>query len=824
MCYNIEMVTRIGEAAPPEPLPELPIDATPFDRSRLTELVTLSSDEYSEHRQNFWQSAQATEAQLTDPQYIAAYRIITCIQDWALFGGYRHTLPPGLVLARHENGMTTVQYDTRLPFPYTVLDEVADMNDSVCHDLVRIREKLFDSHEPEIKAEASRAVRESPAFRLLESFQSETLPEDRHLSEYEKAVRRAGMRGHIALAYGMTAVDHYPGAPDDLEVKAGELHPFDLAASQMQRGERVIEHMTVRDKEAEDDPLLRAQEYFYARIAQDLAPLIEKRAESRGVEGPNTLAKLKTLIADYNTYPYAPRFAESEALRLLDSKSPDDFTYRLNLRILNSAITEMLPARPGSSYPLLLEELRQEAIGYITGPLFYIPHWQSIHQRNPDGGSSEYNRVASSLRLPQGEEVPIDELIRADLAHRAVCPTSHAQNVAYASRLAYEELTNTLDGHIIRRDAKLSDPAYGQRLILSVTGTKRPPLTGQEAVIFDFSASRPFRDGSEPHMPGYRLISRSDQMFGFEPEAHDPYEGADQLSVDPAQAAALASAYRRLGLEDLATLLENSESLSVKGVADAIRQMSEYYLPHFTAEMTIKNLEDASQLVQHGKLRLQCDSAAQLTALSLQRCGIHAYVIAGRSITAKDEFISQAGHSQVAVIDDNTLYIVDPTPTGNTLAAGALANESRPGTLTETIKPEPAASLAPIPPPAAPPERPPQPTPAELLTGSRQRLETYLHSVLREKDQDKLYQRLISLRPGDPLRQVWELAVQATTYDNARTEDLERCVDYLETLRNDPDVLRIMQLPAYPKGTLEMVQACLTELRQHWQAKQTPSI
>ncbi|HSX07821.1 MAG TPA: hypothetical protein VLG11_02915 [Candidatus Saccharimonadales bacterium] len=799
---------------------------------RVVELLAMPAELVDVLRPQLRSIANQVAATALTPHEQAAIQLTTNILDWSFFGQPGDSLPTGLVFSdpTSRSGLGqryNVVPDGRLRFGLSCLNAIRKQFDALGLKVIQegVSEVIRDRREDICTNLRPRLV-ENPAYARLQAFDL-CMPgkdkEESPLPPYWQAIRSTQLE-HKAR---QTSEGMITG-----RVTAQDGHPYFAIRKIPMR----IDNETMRipqEEQSEDAARLRAREYFATAI-------VDTYFANAG-KGEDRSAERRSFLIDDLTNRGSKCFLwdkvlHRDAFEDLVRDIPRGLDKKLAIDLLDQFAYDLFSEAPNTTQYSALLNLAVESVLSTT----YLDIL---------GNGNAADLIRSSLFNTPGEYVSAVELSAykmgtADHTH------SEASKAGFMDKTKLTEQLQQVVGQVVKGQVR------GGRLIQSAVPDKELPATNPDAeVVIALPAS--IYLNSNPHIPGYRLVSRDNQnsLFGFAKDATDPYASA--LTPIPGAAKEhLAQRCEQIGLTQLGADLQNTPQLTVDGFIKLVRANSIYYMPdtqgliagsraaNMVGALQPNSLADFVQFVEGGKLLCQCtisDSFLQHTLGPIfgkaNVRGIGGYYV------DESGTIRAATHQQTAFTDGQTLHILDATPSSAELEnlgvqyGGEYSSERF--SLRALFKRR--SSPTETPPPSTPDEADQAFTKADTPDRSKNLVNlaeahtpedglAIALAALQEKsrtwlqlpagaDNETLYTHITKLSlDADPLRRTHDIALRARSGDVA-LEEIGRFAEYLANYKKSAAVRRDIQrefgVAPYPEHIIKSLENVAADIAYH---------
>ncbi len=715
--------------------------------------------------------------------------------EWLYLGQPGDPLPEGMIIKVDKTtSARSLEYDSRLGFSSTCAQASRYKFDRLGFtDINKMTNDHIDSQVAEIKETLEPLIKRSSSYQLLSSFnvESPATPSEKPLDPYWRRIYEQQAEQGVRERFGLTPKQPIlRGSPADSALRK-ELWRLDDMT------------IPVTEAQSKKDGLTRAREYFAGKLVDTYLQAYNSSTDRQNL--------IDDLVANGNKRGRFDRFLYSTAATLAQEFDGDNvLDNNMAKALLHGFMAEIFDDRTACvTYP----EFLQKAMEYATNDSLTAGLRMALYDK--------FESSRAYLIRPVGEEVSSDHLDPA-MAH-----PEHSSQPGFMTRGTYERNRQMLVGHVAQgevqsfRFMQLQTPRRGE-LPLSAPNTD---LTIQLL---------PADIKQEPFIPGYRLVSRNNDQFGFQKEEADPYASTSHIIIPQDKRDALVETYKKLGLNQLAAALP--AVLGVETLTQSIAAHSDYPMPtsvgptsysdlperrydELPSSFIANSLDAFAALVRGGRLQLQCTGAAHFLKLSLQEVfGVQSATTTGGIVLEKSNpVITRIEHEQTAFSHEGRTYILDATPSTqdgslspNSLHSTQYIEEQgllrswiarlRPRKATEIIESPLSAKLDDFQKKSEELEQqastqtssPYEKTEAErqqALKNTRRSLETHLGVILNIRQREELLRRLVQLPEADPIRRTLMTVSQASV-GRANLSDVVELQKYIETYREAPEALR----------------------------------
>jgi hypothetical protein len=226
----------------------------------------------------------------------------------------------------------------------------------------------------------------------------------------------------------------------------------------------------------------------------------------------------------------------------------------------------------------------------------------------------------------------------------------------------YRRLRKQQLGSIIEQD---ENGLPANRLLFWITRAEELPETHPEACLRIAWNEPKTIEKSDPYIPGYVLVSRKDNEFGFARDpAGDPYVRADVPLTDTV--GKLTLRYALNGMEHLNEGMH--EGMTIADLAEMHSLIARYSVRHayrvnrLNPEARHRTFSNAALYARRGRPVHTCENAERLAGVSYETLGIESSALNGYLVPAMGRVICGLRHAQTRVIHEGRMYIVDATP------------------------------------------------------------------------------------------------------------------------------------------------------------------
>ncbi|HEV2402568.1 MAG TPA: hypothetical protein VGS08_00005 [Candidatus Saccharimonadales bacterium] len=743
----------------------------------LRQLTTVTDETAEQFRLGLWDIAAQVAGTTISPSQQDAISAYTGLIEWQVLGRQGDCLPQGAVLATTREGLCPM-LDYRVPWLNRSIDELPTQFKRLGLQSVLDRAWAdIDSRKIEIEAVIRDMIHNTAEYQLLRSFdQPQHRPVEVPINRFWHQVRASQLEQEARRQFGLR--------PDE------QIPMHSPAAAKLQRGlyeldEEMMRRPRPRPEQGQQEAILRAQAYFTPWI-------IEAYTQHLGLP-------LGSIYYD----------DERESLYIRAQDGSKDMPAGIVIENAIDKLNETLFVGP-EEMRFLGWQLLYEAVGIIMNPqtktglreAIDISVDRSIREvaqllresiAHADLGVTIFaTKLMTLLRQPRAHIVGLDSLI--DASEQQYLFSQYHWGGVFHDRsdvLTRTELLRDLHtelGHVEHyRPASCRVPL---RLLLFEPDQQQqdlPPFAPHEELVIRLSQA--LDSEVVPRILGYTLVSRSspDRRYGFiASPSGDPYQECS-VPINNQQRQILIARYMQLGLHPLVQQLTDANNLTVAMLVKMVRGEMEYVLPDRPVTHHLNNWGDFTEVVQDGRLQVQCTGAASFLKKSLQEvfgpgC---AGVARGNTINGTTSFINRLGHAQVAFSNDGWQYLldavppisIDTRPTHQRLpeewAFRRIPNASAPRLIRDLTAADYNVEL---------PLKPPKPL-DEQVGDLMNSVVEQLKVAFDLRTNEKLYAYLVGLPRHDPARQTLELLMHFKTQPMADEQRrvivryLIRCVD-----------------------------------------------
>jgi len=347
----------------------------------------------------------------------------------------------------------------------------------------------------------------------------------------------------------------------------------------------------------------------------------------------------------------------------------------------------------------------------------------------------------------------------------------------------------------------------------------------------------------DPDIPGYTLVSREGQQFGFKKAEVDPYE--EDGTLLPGDFKALSKALQKCGL----FMPEFDESgLTATAFAEVLSERTRFPKPSHKAlswdhsrrlprAYTLNDFNDLCRFITKKQFWGQCTGSHSFATLMLRELlpgGKQAITAAdGYIISPYSTRITWIAHRQTVVNLAGKTRIIDATSKEREAFIDTAAPKqlfAKRGILDSTVTvtyseaenhiPEPrrkpkAEQIKPPEPPAPKPQAEEIPV-AERVTGIHDSLTMQLAQVLGTVTPERLYKTVVALPDGvDPIKRTLQFSLRARS-GSATSEDAAELLRYLTVYRNTtPQQRDRVGVESYSDSLVDMLALTVTKLQRY---------
>lgn len=489
-------------------------------------------------------------------------------------------------------------------------------------------------------------VADTPAYRLLESFIGRTELQERPLTTAERMLEEQAIEHRTRTRHGIDA--HTP------------LRHNHAAWREATRDTQQLDEVTRFDHVTtpQDTPIFRAKQMFWELARAEFETPASKKhfGTIQAIETVNRASFGQTiqLTCEREDVLWDPASFFTLATALQHMATPNSLVGRsISEPLLADMALRLFTKDNSTPYEQTLEELLAK---YTATLVTDLTKFATLDHR-----PQSFRYCATTLLVPQEATHDVGAGIVL-IPCRDRTELSPSQNVI--SRREYAQAAKERVGVVRKR------PAYddGVRLLHFTSANQELPTLPHDDLDLVIKLDE-WNDRLDVTTHGYELVSRDaeTQTLGYRYSAEaDPYVTCDVLVPAEAQRQ-LAQSYMDIGLVDLAARIGAQEPLTVTGLTAAISQTNRYTLPRRGSVHPVpEDLAGYAELVDDGRLAMQCTHAARFLSLSLQQAFSKgsAHSLDGLVMGSSTNRLSRLGHAQTVFIDpaSQTLYILDATP------------------------------------------------------------------------------------------------------------------------------------------------------------------
>lgn len=357
----------------------------------------------------------------------------------------------------------------------------------------------------------------------------------------------------------------------------------------------------------------------------------------------------------------------------------------------------------------------------------------------------------------------------------------HTYELGFLSKRSMEELRAKRIGAVVTSN----EVAYRGRLVYLQPHQKH---VANEEFVLSIALNDSITE-ADPFIPGYILCYRDGNTFGFKQDEHDPYTICG-VALPNERLGPLADKYAAIGLHDLATVIRNLGGGTVSDLRHAIRLHSIEYAPDESQELELKHIEEFENIIEDGKLLMQCDVVATFLKLSLEEVFGKGCASVTKGLVIDGDNIPLLQHMQTTFTHEDTVYILD-----GTFAEQPGSNKQR------SLKSAPAIPFW-VPPSVVKVNVVRPPTFKEEKIDLVAQTEQRLGILVQAADREDMYERVMRLKSDDPIRKTLELCIQVIGGE-AGSSDIALLKGYIDNLREYKELARQLNLPDYNGPTLD---------------------
>lgn len=630
-----------------------PVSDEPVDyQKRLQDVFRVSPEVTTEQRPKVWAIAQKAVSLLVNPKQQEALQVYAGIIDWRMFGNPNDRLPVGLSIYKGEDGAPVIDRDESLSYltdgmPDKVRPELGRLGLSAVSEAIG---KDFAARQEEIIAIFNDFLKQTAEYQLLKSFdRPEQAPTPQPLNQYWQQVRQSQIEHSVRQQYGYNAGE--------------SISPGTQARHELSRRYFRLDDETMPQTDASDNRetgLVKARAY--------LLPYIRKAFETKDLTFLDIFYENKE-VGDLAVKYRANDTGEEDFLEAWDYTDA-----------AGSALSAKISRDP-QRLRYISRWFTETAINRI-----FQPSTRNIDEALESAIGSTIRQFADELseifyEANSGYANSTDLLLRSPVADMNPFPPPESNgNGLWAN--AFDRYTYAMSAEQLGREEsteiglveKYGPDNYrtGMRLIMEYYDNPQAPRrnANEDLVItLDY-----FAEGAIPFIPGYTLVSSDGLRHGFQVDEKGDQYTPCEIAVSEQQRTQLANEYRLIGLNELADVVEQDDTLTVADLVNRIRDASVYYLPdgyysktEIPQVLRAESLTDFAELVQNGKLYVQCTGAALFTKFSLDTIfgESSAATVSGKVLRGDRTHISNAGHAQTVFVAEGRQYILDATPPGD---------------------------------------------------------------------------------------------------------------------------------------------------------------
>ena len=638
----------------------------------LQELFTASDEVIAACRPKLWTAAEKVAATVINPDQQRAVAVYAGVLDWHWFGKPHDPTPEGMVVTSHNDSLG-LSLDRRIPY---INDQLGFLDGQL--NQVGLRKAIepyldeVEARKPEVTAVVTDFILNSAQYKLLASFDDpQNKPETAPLNSYWRQIREQQVEGSLRERYGYSPDEQLP--PDsplhhELRLRRHQLDIESLVQPQSAKGSqdalrRARAYLTPYvAKEYEDGQVKRSDPHEFGDIYYDPGNglYIRYKGEEEGED------------AGVELWDYARDAGWSITEKTYTG--PEDLDF-IAADFVGNAIEKILDPRAGGKYSDILQAAVDSTIELAIERLY------DVVRASGSGLSYSHEEPGTMLlRKPHGEIVDWQSMYDLKFYHRRL--KDEDWSVVFRSKSDIStaaEIEHDL-AFPIGQVNKYGPANFRTNGRLLQSQVRREPVgrtsVDEDLVITLTMSSEP---GTVPYIPGYQLVSASAFMdrFGFraDPEG-DPYQDCPVI-INQKRRQTLAQAFSSIGLTELADQVKDHSRLTATELANLIRASAFYYAPNQIGNWSddvvpkrityIDNFDQYAQLVDNGKLRVQCSGAANFLKQSFEIAfgGGCASVVGGQVIHPNDDVINFAGHAQTVFTHKGRQYILDATPSSH---------------------------------------------------------------------------------------------------------------------------------------------------------------
>jgi|GEM_PF-2865406 len=756
------------------------------------------------------------------------------ILAWRYFGKPGDELPEGLAITPWERNQAflSVEFEPDKQVSCLQFGDICKRLEQ--YGLNSVKQAIagdIASRQPEIEHRLTSLITKTPTCQLLQSF-AIAGPNEAIEVPLDEATKTA-QRGALRKQYDADALEQIrPRTPQEITQQFGGQFALKRASFALN-----LETRMIQQPKAAPSALQRVRAYFAPTIVDTLSPPRDdihtddeqkRRHFINGLIRGDSDVTVRFNVTDFDIDQHAIFVDNAQGLNPLD-------------HLLGSALLkEILPVlyNPNHQGAGNYRDLLDTAVKAVAEA--YAAQLTTID-------FTEFNRYGNPALSPYF------------LAPKAVLVSNITQSKEPLPLLPERiNQIRSLERLRVEDATKVGTIMYGNPGTVRVIGLQGQEPRGPHPTDVDLVVHLDDREALyrlfDPDIPGYDLVSREGQQFGFKKAEFDPYE--EDGTVLPDDLTAVSKKLRKLGLHipELA-----KPNLTVTELANILSGHTSYPAPSEKSGFSLSRkdgaprglprvynldrLADLRRFIFKKKFWAQCtgsDSFARLVLGELLPEGRRAVTaINGHVISPFTARITGASHRQTVVNLGGTTRIIDATSKEQEMVIDVDARRRLFGVKANAIReivtvvdpqeesfiPEPrqkpeAERIEKAEPTISPEPQPKTIPTAERIAGIHDGLTTQLVQVLGTVTLEQLYKTVVKLPEGvDPIKRTVQISLRARS-GTATGEDVAELARYLEVYRaTTPQQRDQVGVESYGDSLVDMLALTATKLQHYLPVK-----
>ncbi len=742
------------------------------------------------------------------------------ILEWRYFGKPGDDLPDGLAVTNWSGSIPflDVQLDTAKQLSSIQFGVVRQqLEQRGLRDIEQVVTADIGPRQPETEQRLKNLVVNTPTYQLLRSFSIQAPSEavEMPLREEIKTSRKAALRKQFDA-------DNLEQVRPRTPIEAARQFAGQFALNRASNALEIAVEMELQTAPM-PSAVQRARAYFVRQITDTLLPRISYSPETERQQYINGLmaadSKIKTQLgmADLEVDHYSNFVDDLQTLSPLD-------------RLLSSALLqEVLP---------LLYDSNSTAATYdqsIDSAVTAIAQKYATELTTLD--FTQFERPHSLFPYFLAPKAVLVDRITASAEPLPLPPSERCYN---RSLEQLKQAESTSVGEVV----------YGNpgttRLIGFQDRQPRDEHPYDLDLIVRLDDAQALFQSFDPEIPGYELVSREGQQFGFKKMDIDPYE--EDGAILPGDFDALSQELEKRGLF-IPELRE--PNLTATRLAEILSQYTEQLMPSQKISLpfshkdimakklpSVYNISDFSDLkrfVSKKKFWAQCTGShdfAQLVFGELLPEGTQAIGAAnGLIISPYSTRITATSHRQTVInlngktrivdaASKQNLYVMEVTGGRHLFGAKLILNReimiADPNNESSIPQQRQKPEAEQIETPQAPEPQPEEISIPERITGIHNGLVNQLIQVLGTVNSEQLYKTVVKLPIGvDPIRRTVEFSLRARS-GNATQADVTEIQRYLELYKTkSPQERDRVGVESYGDSLIDMLSVTIGKLASY---------